>query len=222
MIKKVDEKHRAMQTEVYHRLRSNIEFAGAANKVIAITGYGSSDGKSTTSYNLATVFAENGKKSIIVDVDMRKSVMLERLIIGKYTVGLSHYLMGQCELDKVIIKSEFEHLDLIHNFIPPTRPTELLSSYRFKEMVEHLREAYDYVILDTPPLGSVIDAALIARHCDGVLLVVPSNTYTRTEIMMVKQQLEAAGSNILGVVLNRYNARKSGFKKSMQYGSYYG
>lgn len=222
MIKKADQKHSAMRTEVYHRLRSNIEFAGAGNKVIAITGYGAGDGKSTTSYNLATVFAENGKKSIIVDADMRKSVMLERLISGRYTTGLSHYLMGRCELDHAITRSDFKHLDLIHNFMSPANPTELLGNDRFEAMIQQLQTAYDYVILDTPPLGSVIDAAIIARHCDGVLLVVPSNTYTRTEILMVKQQLEAAGSNILGVVLNRYNARKSGYKMNMQNGSYYG
>lgn len=213
MGKKVDARKSAVCNEIYQRLRSNIEFAGPENRVIAITGCGPNDGKSTVSFNLATVFAENGRKSIFVDADMRKPALLERLIAGKYTAGLSHYLLGQCDLDKVITRSEFEHLDLIYNFMPPSNPTELLSNSRFKEMLEKLKEKYNCIIVDTPSLSSVIDAAIIARNCDGVVLVIPSNTYTKPEILMVKEQLEAADSNILGVVLNRYNTRKSGLKR---------
>lgn len=213
MDKKVDARQIALCTEVYQRLRSNIEFAGPENRVIAITGCGPNDGKSTVSFNLATVLAENGRKGIIIDADMRKPALLEKLIAGKYTAGLSHYLSGQCDLDKVITRSEFEHLDLIYNFTTPSNPTELLGNSRFKEMLEKLKAEYDYIIVDTPSLSSVIDAAIIARNCDGVVLVVPSNTYTKPEILMVKEQLEAAGSNILGVVLNRYNARKNGLKR---------
>lgn len=213
MGKKADARQRAVCTEIYRRLRSNIEFAGAENRMIAITGCGPGDGKSTVSFNLAAVFAGNGQKSILVDADMRKKALPEKLADGKYTDGLSHYLAGQCDLAKVITRSDFEHLDLIRNFMIPANPTELLNSSRFKEMIEKLKSVYDCIIVDTPSLGSVIDAAVIARNCDGVVLVIPSDTYTKPEILTVKEQLEAAGSNILGVVLNRYNARKNGLKR---------
>lgn len=208
--------------DVYRTLRTNIEFTGTENRVLAVTSCTPNDGKSTVVYNLARAFAENGKKTLIVDADLRKSVMLKKFRINEELKGLSHYLSGQENIQNVICSTDIPRLYLVPTGIFPSNPTELLGNARFEQMLPALKQVFDYVLIDTPPLSNVIDAAVIAKKCDASLLVVAADSTSRVEVKRVSQQLKTANSNLLGVVLNKVDiSRGSYYGKAYKYG-YYG
>lgn len=209
--------------EVYRMLRTNIEFTGVENKAIAITSCTPDDGKSTVVYNLARAFAENGKKTLIVDADLRKSVMLKRLHVDGEMKGLTHYLSGKENIREVICSTNIRNLFLVSTGIFPTNPTELLNHERFAAMIPVLKQVFDYILFDTPPLINVIDAAVIAKNCDASMLVVAADTTSRIEVKRVCDQLKNANNNLLGVVLNKVDIKRgSYYGKQFGYGYGYG
>lgn len=209
--------------EVYRTLRTNIEFTGVENRAIAITSCTPNDGKSTVTYNLANAFAESGKKTLLIDADLRKSVLFRRLQINESLKGLSHYLSGQENIKDVICATNKNNLFLIPAGPFPTNPTELLGNERFELMMPVLKKAFDYILIDTPPLMNVIDSAVIARGCDASLLVVASDSTSRVEVKHVVEQLRSANSNLLGIVLNKVDvSRGSYYGKKYGYGYGYG
>lgn len=220
------------EKEVYRTLRTNIEFTGVENRVIAVTSCLPGDGKTSVSFQLACAFAENEKKTLFVDADLRKSVFVQRYEIKGNPKGLSHYLSGQEVLSKLIYKTNKEALYVMPVGSFPSNPTELFSKQRFAQLMEEAKKVFDYVIVDTPPLGSVIDAAVIAKMCDASILTVASNSCSRTAVKNVIAQLRNANPNFLGIVLNKvdmakssYYTRKSGvyyYKEGGSYASYYG
>ena len=167
--------------EAYKTLRTNLSFCGNDVKTILLTSCTPNEGKSTVALRLTQALAEDEKKVILVDADLRKSVFIGRYgITSEHQIkGLSHYLSGQNELDDVICETGIENLNII--FAGPTtpNPTELIGNSYFEEMIKTLREQYDYIIIDAPPLGSVIDAAIITKVCDGTILVVENNVISR-------------------------------------------
>lgn len=209
------------EKEVYRTLRTNIEFTGVENRVIAITSSMPNDGKSTVSYQLAAAFAENGKETLLIDGDLRKSVLNKTYSIEGNPKGMSHYLSGQCPMDEIIYMTNKKHLFLIPVGKFPSNPTELFGKERFEILLKELREQFDYIIIDTPPLGSVIDAAVIAKKCDASMLVVASNYTSRTFVKAVVAQLKTANPNFLGVVLNKVDVKNSSYY-GRRYGGYYG
>lgn len=219
--KKKAVRSKSIQKEIFRTLRSNIEFTGIENRVIMITSCRPGDGKSTVTYQLAAAFAESEKECIIVDADMRKSMLVKRIGITDVSAGLSDYLSGQKGTEDCIYKTELDHLSIIPSGVFPPNPTELLSHERFAVLLDDLKQRFDYIFLDTPPLGNVIDAAVIARNCNGSILIVPSDHYSRAEVCAVKEQLYAANPNILGVVLNRFDTKKNGYGQNQYYGKYY-
>ncbi len=212
------------EKEVYRTLRTNIEFTGVENRTIAVTGCAPDDGKTTVSYYLANAFAENGKKTLYIDADLRKSVFVQRYEIEGNPKGLSHYLSGQVSLKEVIYKTNKERLYVVPVGKFPTNPTELFNKERFAQLLEELKTVFGYVIVDTPPLGSVIDAAIIASKCDASILTVTSDAYSRGFVKSTIEQLRRANPNFLGVVLNKVDMRKHSYysKKYGYSGSYYG
>lgn len=210
--------------EALRTLKTNIQFCGDDIKTILLTSSIPEEGKSTVTVNLARSMAESGLKVAYVDCDIRKSVMIGRLGAhtqnGKPIVGLSHYLTGQKKLEEVIYRTSTEGMHMI--FAGPTipNPTEILGNHYFKEMIEALRESYDAILFDTPPLGSVIDAAVIAPQADGAILVVQQGKVSGRFIKTVKKQLENSGVKILGVVLNKVEVKKQGYYKKY-YGNAY-
>ena len=156
--------------EAYKMLRTNIEFSGDNNKVIFITSSTPSEGKSTVSFELAMSFAQNGMKTLLIDADTRKSVMKNRGKKGKIKYGLTHYLSGKNELKDVICVSDVPNFCMIFAGPVPPNPSELVGNDRFVKMVEEARATFDMIIIDTPPIGSVIDAAVISKVCDGGIL----------------------------------------------------
>ncbi|MGN1191870.1 MAG: CpsD/CapB family tyrosine-protein kinase [Dorea sp.] len=203
--------------EAYKTLRTNIEFAGADKKVIMLTSSAPNEGKSTVSLSLALSIAEGGKKVLFIDADLRKSVLIGRHHIHGEIKGLSHFLSGRAELKDVIMKTQQDGLYILFAGVVPPNPAELLGTRRLEALIEGARKAYDYVIIDAPPLGSVIDGAIIARCCDASILVVAANTISRKFAKSVKDQLEKTGCPILGVVMNKVD-----LKQNKYYGSYYG
>ncbi len=211
-------------TEAYKALRTNITFCGSDVKVIALTSCMPNDGKSTVAWNVAVSMAETGKKVLLIDADLRNSVIMRRFKIGQKIVGLSHYLSDQATLQEVLYHSSLPNLDIILSGSFPPNPAELLSTPKFESMIKELREQYDYIIIDTPPLGSVIDAAIIATVCDGSILVISSGKVSYKFARDTKAQLEKSGSKILGVVLNNveYDSALSHYSKSYYYHYGYG
>lgn len=203
--------------EAYKTLRTNIEFSGADKRVIVFTSCTPDEGKSTVSLALAASLAENEKKVLFIDADLRKSVMLGRHKIMGELNGLSHFLSGQEELKDVICKTQEPGLNVILAGVIPPNPAELLGNHRFEAMIEGARAAYDYVIIDAPPLGNVIDAAIIAKYSDASVLVIAASTISYKFARSVKEQLEKAGCPILGAVLNKVD-----MKQNKYYGKYYG
>ena len=195
--------------EAYKTLRTNIEFSGADKRVIVFTSCTPDEGKSTVSLSLAASLAEGEKKVLFIDADLRKSVMMGRHKIYGELNGLSHFLSGQAELKDVICKTQYQNLAVILAGVVPPNPAELLGNHRFEAMIEGAREAYDYVIIDAPPLGSVIDAAIIARHSDASVLVIAASTISYKFARSVKDQLEKADCPILGVVLNKVDMKQN-------------
>ena len=210
--------------EAYKTLRTNIQFCGDEIKVITFTSCTPNEGKSSISFNLAVSFAEVGKRIILVDADLRKSVLVGRYKVGEIEYGLTHYLTGQKELTEVCCKTDIENMDIIFSGSYSPNPAELLNHVRVKNMLCKLREEYDYVIIDTPPLGSVIDSAIVAKISDGAIIVVETNAISYRFAQSVKEQLDKAGCRILGAVLNKIPMEKNGYygKYSRYYGKYYG
>ena len=207
--------------EAYKTLRANLEFAGDDVKVIAVTSCTPNEGKSSTSMNLAKAIAESGKKVILIDADLRKSVLVGRYKTGAVKFGLTHYLSGQKKFNEVYCTTNIPNLYVAFSGPVPPNPSELLGGKYFNNMVAKLREHFDYVIIDTPPLGSVIDSAIVAKQCDGCVIVIASNEISYKFAQKVKEQLEVAECRILGCVLNKVNiSQKSYYGK--YYGKYYG
>lgn len=207
--------------EVYKRLRTNLEFSGIENKVICITSCNENDGKTTVAYNLAKALAKDQKKTIFIDADMRKSVFHHYNNFDNRTAGLSHYLSGQTEVHEIIYKTNKENLFIIPTGLKPKNPSELLGNQRAMLLIKYLRQNYDYVIIDTPPLGPVTDPLIVASKCDASMLVISSGTTSRRLLKHFIADLENANENFLGVVINKMVTDNHGYLYSKKYGYKY-
>lgn len=199
-------------------LRTNIQFCGEDKKVIMFTSCISGEGKSTTALRTAISLAELNKKVVLIDCDLRKSILISQVAAGTVENGLSHFLAGQCKFADALYATNVPRLAVMFAGIVPPNPTELLSGERFKKMIESLREGFDYVIIDCAPIGMVVDAAIVAPVCDGSILVVESGTIKKRFADESKKKLERTGTPVLGAVLNKVDHKKDG----KYYGKYYG
>jgi len=206
--------------EAYKTLRTNVEFSGDNIRVVAVTSCTPNEGKSSIAYELAMSFAQNGKKTLIIDADLRKSVMIRKHFKGKVRYGLVHYLVGKYKFEDVCCETNVKNLYMAFAGPVPPNPSELLGNQRFKTLLDEAKEQYDMIIVDTPPLGSVIDSAIVAKQCDGVMLVIASGEISYRFAQKVKEQLEKAECRILGCILNKVDMSKGG--KYGYYGKYYG
>jgi capsular exopolysaccharide synthesis family protein len=211
--------------EAFRNLRTNLLFCGDDVRTILVTSSQPSEGKSHVTMHMALSLAASGKKVVLVDADIRKSVIvgtrgIRREQLGKI-YGLSHYLTGQKTLDQVLYATEIENFDMIIAGPSVPNPTEILDNHFFDEMLTKLRSRYDLIILDAPPLGLVIDPAVIAPKCDGAILVIEQGKISRKFVQNVKRQLENSGVRILGAVLNKVQENTSGYYKKYYKGDYY-
>ena len=211
--------------EALNTLYSNISFAGNDVHTIMITSCNASDGKSFLSLALARTIASMGSKVALVDCDLRKSRLVRDVIKiesgpGK---GITHYLAGRATIEEALYSTNVSSLYIVPCTKAVVNSLPLLNTSRVEELLDQLSKTMDYVIVDTPPVGLLIDAAKIATYCDGTVLVVSYNETRKRELVEAVAQLEQAGSPILGTVINKadlndYIGRKYYGKK---YYSYY-
>lgn len=211
--------------ESLRELRTNIRFCGNEIRTILFTSVNPNEGKSTVVMNLARSLVDSGNKVLVIDSDMRKSVLVGRhrakRTDGGTILGLSHYLSGQNSLDDVLCATQFEDLDIIFAGRSVVNPTELLENRYYEELIRKMRGSFDYVLIDCAPLTAAIDAAVIARECDGAVIVVSQGEASSKSVVSVKKQLETSGVRVLGVVLNKVDVKKTGYY-GKYYGNYYG
>ena len=195
-------------SEAYKLIRTKLQFSFADDnkcRVIGLSSALSGEGKSLTAINLAYTLSQLNKKVILIDCDMRRPTLAEKLGIMKIP-GLSSFLTGQCNLDELLqmcnLKGEEEAFHVITAGQNPPNPVELLSSARMETALNAFREYYDYVILDLPPVGEVTDAMAVAKKTDGMLLVVRQNYCDRIVLADAVRQFAFINSKILGVVMN--------------------
>ena len=193
-------------TEGLNQLKTNLAFCGKDIKVITITSSVPNEGKSSVAFDLSKTMAEGGKKILMVDADLRKSVLAAKYHIQGIDKGLSHYLTGQAEIEDIIYETETEgfYLSVAGPLSPD--PTSLLDSDQFQKFIDKVREDYDYVIIDAP-LGVVIDAVIIGKYCDGAVLVIEQGVIKRKVVQDVIKQLKRGEVRILGAVLNKVDER---------------
>ena len=207
--------------EAYKTLRSNIGFCGTNIQTIAVTSTVPNEGKSNVTLHLAISMAEAGYKVCFIDADMRKSVLVGKYKMGQVKEGLTNYLSGQEDWEDCLCETEFDNLHCVFAGPVPPNPCELLGSNMFSSKLEELKETYDYILIDTPPLGSVIDGAVVAAMCDGAFIVIEYNKVSNRQIRKVKAQIEKTGCKVLGAVLNKVDMRNGGYFNKY-YGNYYG
>ena len=208
--------------EAMNRLRINIKFCGKNTRKILLTSCMPNEGKSTVSTYLWKMLAEAGFPTVLVDVDLRKSVLMKRLQADteKETKGLNHYLSGLAEYDEVVYKTNIDNAYIVPCTQLLENPSPLLEDVRFKELLDKLATEYRFVIVDTPPLGSVSDGALIASMCDGAVLVIRAGETPKTMIRQSLHEIEQSGCKLLGTVLNRVEGAGRGYGKYGKYGKY--
>lgn len=204
--------------EEMKNLRTNIQFCGNDKQVILMTSTFSGEGKSSVSLELCQSLTELDMKVLLIDADMRKSVMRKRVNGPAPKRGLSHYLSGQCELDELVYKTTTQNLSVVFAGEVPPNPSELLSSPRFEQLIQLGREYFDYVIIDCPPIGMVVDAAVVAPLCDGCILLIEAGEVKYRAAQDMVGRMKTTGCPILGVILNKVDRKKQG----KYYGKYYG
>lgn len=211
------QKPKAPSSEAYRTLRTNIQFSTFDKKVqvIVITSSGPGEGKSTVSANLSVVMAESGKKTLLIDCDQRKPTVHKKFNLSNQK-GLSNFLAGETDLENSFNHTKVENLDVMTSGVKPPNPSELLGSKKMGEFLNSLRDKYDFIILDTPPVLMVTDAQLLSSVSDGTILVVSSGEAQREGAMKAKELLEQVNTKILGVILNKVEE-----SSRSNYGYYY-
>lgn len=202
-------------SEAYKSIRTNIQFSRVDDppKVILVSSSIPKEGKSTTATNLAVTVAQSGKKVVIIDGDLRRPVVHKKFGLLR-EIGISDYLMDDKSLESISKNSGIENLFVITCGNIPPNPSELLGSKKMDKFINELRENFDFVIFDTPPIITVTDAAVLSNRVDGVLLVVSSGKIGKEEVARSTDILESVSANLIGVVLNNLDIKKL-------YGSYY-
>ncbi len=203
-------------------LRTNIQFCGDDKRVIMITSAFSGEGKSTIALDLACSFTELGKRVLFIDADMRKSAFVRNLGNTVPEKGLSHFLSGQCEGSEIICRTNVKGLSVVTSGKVPPNPAELIARPQMSDIIAVGRQYCDYVIVDCPPVGMVVDASVVAPYCDGALVLIEAGEVKYRLGQEVVAKLEATGCPILGVVLNKVNQHKNGKYYGRYYGHYYG
>jgi len=216
--------------EAVNTLCINLTFSGADTKVILMTSCHASEGKSFVSMNVFRTMAGLGEKVVLVDLDLRRSMIMTDYA-GTYTedcdkYGITHMLAGKCEIEDIIYETNIPGGCYIPVGRTVSNSLPLCKSQRLKDLIAKLRERFDYIIVDAPPIGATIDAAEIAKSCDGIVLIATYGDVDKRELVDAKHQLDQSGCRILGAVINQaeigsYMNRKYYYKKYYKHYGYY-
>lgn len=193
-------------SESFKNIRANLMFALAGTKtgpkVILFTSAEPGDGKSTSCLNVAAAYADSNAKVLVIDADLRRPKVAKYLGVDRKTTGLSEYLGGFSSLEDVIIRPEGLNFDCIFSGRIPPNPSELLMIDEVKNMLEVLSEKYDYIFVDTPPVGIVAETIYLTQFATGVVIVVKKDSSHFNAVRESVSLLEFANANILGFVFN--------------------
>ena len=191
------------ESEAYKTLRTNIRFAlrGEGCKKICITSGAPGEGKSITLMNLAISFGQAGKKVLLIDADMRRPA-IARLLVEQPSPGLANVLAGIVPAGEAIRKDLYPNLDILFSGDTPPNPMELLSSDEMEKLISEASKHYDYILIDTPPVGITSDACVVANFLDGVLFLVRQGQSRKDVVKQAIENLQLTGVRILGYVLN--------------------
>ena len=202
--------------EAYSTLRTNLQFSGpdGGPRVIHITSTRSGEGKSVTSLGLALRFAGLGDKVLLIDADMRLPTFKEG--VGQ-SIGLSGLLTSKDNIDDNILQTKFENLNLLPSGDNVPNPSEILSTYRLGEIIDHLRTRYTYIIVDSPPVMGLADAPILASICDASLLIVEGSSTRTPAVKSTLERLSVSGIKVLGVVISKFTAQSKGYLNYYQY-----
>lgn len=206
--------------EYFNSIRTNIQFSGNDLKTIVLTSVQTGEGKSTTSTNLSISFARAGFKTLLIDADTRNSVMSGTFKANERIEGLTSYLSGNCTLEEALCDTNVDNLTVIPAGQVPPNPTSLLQNSNFKKLLELSKEYFDIVIVDSPPIGLVIDAAIIAKQCDASIVVTEAGNVKRRFVQKAIEQMEQSGAQFLGVILNKVSQKTDSYGGYGAYGNY--
>ena len=209
----LDEGDESPHAEAYRVLRTNILFAGRKSETqttFSVVSGGAGEGKTTTMFNLAVVFAQMGDRILIVDSDLRRPSMHRYLKVSN-NIGLTNYLLGQATIDEVIQTTELPALHFIPSGKLPSSSMGILSSAKMKEFVVDMKSRYDYVFLDAPPIMGVSDASVLASMVDMCVLVVQYRKYPQMMTQRAKEMVVKVGGDLVGVVLNNINISQDSY-----------
>ncbi|HEY4554635.1 MAG TPA: CpsD/CapB family tyrosine-protein kinase [Bacillaceae bacterium] len=197
-------------SEQYRTIRTNIQFSSIDEEIrtLMVTSSGPGEGKSTTTANLAIVFAQQGKRVLMVDADMRKPTVHYTFGMTN-TLGLTNVLTRQATIEEAVKPSNVELLDIMTSGPIPPNPAELLSSKGMVQFLADAKDEYDLVMFDTPPVLAVTDAQILSNKCDGTILVISSGKTEIEKAVKTKELLDAAKSKVLGIVLNNKKMKKN-------------
>jgi len=206
-------------SEAYRTIRTNIDFSSIDKeiKTILITSSEPGEGKTTTASNIALTYAQAGKKTLLIDCDLRKPKLHKMFKISN-SKGLSNMMADNLELADIVCSFN-ETLDILPAGSVPPNPSEILSSNKMKNFLEEVYKLYERIIIDSPPVNVVTDTQILSGIADGVLLVVRSGSTSIEEAKRAKELLLRAKANILGVVLRRIkiSSRKHGASRYQYY-----
>lgn len=210
-----------MYLEAIKNLRTNLQFAGVNIKNILVTSCFPNEGKSDITMQLVRELGNINKKVILVDADIRKSTFVSRYQIDKPIKGLSHYLSGLAQEEEIIYTTNYKNMDMIFAGALAPNPSELLEEELMAKLLSDLREKYDYVIIDTSPVSTMSDALIIAKWCDGALLVIESGKVSYRVVQRAKEQILKTGCKILGAILNKVNIKNDRYYGYYEKNGYY-
>lgn len=193
-------------SEAYRTIRTNIEFSNLDQelKTIVVTSSQQNEGKSTVIANLAVSFAGmEDKKVLVVEGDLRNPTV-HRMFNVSNSHGITEILTNQKSFDECVHKTDVKGLDVLSCGKIPPNPSEMLGSRKMKTFIQSLRDYYDYIFIDAPPIGIITDAGIISTYADGTILVVASKEVDVDMVKIAKERLEKVNANLLGVVLNKF------------------
>ncbi|MFH5835119.1 CpsD/CapB family tyrosine-protein kinase [Proteiniclasticum sp. C24MP] len=195
---------KSVAAEAYRTLRTNIQFSSFDEemKVITVTSSRPSEGKSTVACNMAVTFAENGNRVLLIDADLRRPTVHKKFKLPN-SLGIVNLILEPDRRSEIVHEDVIEGLDIVTSGAIPPNPSELLGSKRNRALLSRLREDYDTIILDTPPLLAVTDAQVLTTISDGTIIVAQHGVTKKDEILQAKGLLEKVKGNILGVVLSQ-------------------
>lgn len=214
--------------EALNTLCTNLTFAGQNVRRIMMTSCQSSEGKSYIAMNVMRTFAGLGKRVVLVDADLRRSVIASQYGVQMYSdsngQGLTHYLAGMCGMEDIVYSTSIPGAFMVPVGRDVTNSLSLLTTSRLPALLDALADSFDFVLVDAPPVGMIIDAAEIAKYCDGTLLIVSYNRVRRRDLLDARRQIERAGCKVLGAVLNNvsfdsYSSKK--YYNKSYYNAYY-